>query len=122
MYPSNEVLVFLDLMEEQRPSFTVNLFPMAHAASKRAGGVSRERRLVGPLWLQGFSVFDSRKTRSLATIVFRRRSDLPEVVPHAVESGQFAMEQTLIVPRDALSVPARAPIAILEKLAGHSLA
>jgi hypothetical protein len=45
-----------------------------------------------------------------------------DVVPHAVESGQFAMEQTLIVPRDALSVPARAPIAILEKLAGHSLA
>jgi hypothetical protein len=45
-----------------------------------------------------------------------------DVVPHAVESGQFAMEQTLIVPRDALAVPERAPIAILEKLAGRSLA
>lgn len=45
-----------------------------------------------------------------------------DVVPHAVESGQFAMEQTLIVPRDALAVPARAPIAILEKLAGRKLA
>jgi hypothetical protein len=45
-----------------------------------------------------------------------------DVVPHAVESGQFAMEQTLIVPRDALSVPERAPIAILEKLARRSLA
>jgi 3-deoxy-D-manno-oct-2-ulosonic acid (Kdo) hydroxylase len=45
-----------------------------------------------------------------------------DVVPHAVESGQFAMEQTLIVPPDALAVPARAPIAILEKLAGRTLA
>jgi hypothetical protein len=32
------------------------------------------------------------------------------------------MEQTLIVPRDALTVPERAPIAILEKLAGRRLA
>jgi hypothetical protein len=45
-----------------------------------------------------------------------------DVVPHAVESGQFAMEQTLIVPRDALTAPERAPIAILEKLAGRKLA
>jgi hypothetical protein len=45
-----------------------------------------------------------------------------DVVPHAVESGQFAMEQTLIVPRDALAAPERAPIAILEKMAGRRLA
>jgi hypothetical protein len=45
-----------------------------------------------------------------------------DVVPHSVESGQFAMEQTLIVPRGALAAPERAPIAILEKLAGRSLA
>jgi hypothetical protein len=45
-----------------------------------------------------------------------------DVVPHAVESGQFAMEQTPIVPRDALAAPERAQIAILEKLAGRSLA
>jgi len=44
-----------------------------------------------------------------------------DVVPHSVESGQFAMEQTLIVPRDALAAPERAPIAILEKLAGRRL-
>ena len=41
-----------------------------------------------------------------------------DVVPHSVESGQFAMEQTLIVPRDALAVP-RARRAILEKLAAQ---
>ena len=40
-----------------------------------------------------------------------------DVVPHAVESGQFAMEQTLIVPRNALAAPDRAPISILEGLA-----
>lgn len=45
-----------------------------------------------------------------------------DVVPHAVESGQFAMEQTLIVARDSLAAPERAPISILEKLAGRSLA
>lgn len=44
-----------------------------------------------------------------------------DVVPHSVESGQFAMEQTLIVARESLAEPQRAPIAILEKLAGRSL-
>ena len=44
-----------------------------------------------------------------------------DVVPHAVESGQFAMEQTMIVARDSLAMPERAPIAILEKLAGRPL-
>ena len=41
-------------------------------------------------------------------------------VRHAVESGQFAMEQTPIIPPDALAAPERVPIAILEKLAGRS--
>jgi hypothetical protein len=37
-----------------------------------------------------------------------------------VESGQFAMEQTPIIPPDALAAPERVPIAIPEKLAGRS--
>src|SRR5262245_18059717 len=41
---------------------------------------------------------------------------------HACLSGQFALEQTLIVRRSSLACPEKAPIAILEKLAGHSLA
>jgi hypothetical protein len=45
-----------------------------------------------------------------------------DVVPHSVESGQFAMEQTMIVARQSLADPRRAPIAILEKLANRSLA
>ena len=45
-----------------------------------------------------------------------------DIVPHAVQSGQFALEQTLIVRHTSLAQPERAPISILEKLAGCSLA
>ena len=41
---------------------------------------------------------------------------------HACLSGQFALEQTFIVRRASLECPEIAPIAILEKLAGHRLA
>jgi hypothetical protein len=44
-----------------------------------------------------------------------------DVVPHAVLSGQFAVEQTFIVPPDALVTPARAPVRVLERLCGASL-
>src|SRR5581483_4260605 len=43
-------------------------------------------------------------------------------VPHAVLSGQFALEQTFIVPLAALVTPEKAPIRILERLAGSKLA
>ncbi|HYX67592.1 MAG TPA: Kdo hydroxylase family protein [Terriglobales bacterium] len=39
-------------------------------------------------------------------------------VPHAALSGQYALEQTYIVPREALVAPAVAPISLLEELAG----
>jgi 3-deoxy-D-manno-oct-2-ulosonic acid (Kdo) hydroxylase len=41
---------------------------------------------------------------------------------HACLSGQYALEQTFIVRRRSLAAPEKAPIAILEKLAGHPLA
>jgi hypothetical protein len=41
---------------------------------------------------------------------------------HACLSGQFALEQTFIIRRSSLACPEIAPIAILEKLAGHPLA
>lgn len=44
-----------------------------------------------------------------------------DIVPHSVESGQSAVEQTFIVAPDSLEAPERAPVAILEKLAGTSL-
>jgi hypothetical protein len=42
-------------------------------------------------------------------------------VPHAALSGQFALEQTFIVPVDALVAPEVSPIRVLEKLAGRAL-
>jgi hypothetical protein len=41
---------------------------------------------------------------------------------HACLSGQYALEQTFIIRRASLATPDKAPIAILEKLAGHPLA
>ncbi len=42
-------------------------------------------------------------------------------VPHAALSGQSAMEQTFIIPMDALVAPQVSPIRVLEKLAGRAL-
>jgi hypothetical protein len=42
-------------------------------------------------------------------------------VAHAVLSGQFALEQTFVVPRQALLLPDKAPFHILEELCGTSL-
>lgn len=44
-----------------------------------------------------------------------------DCVSHAVLEGQHALEQTFIVSRHAMVAPERSPVAILEKLAGHSL-
>ncbi len=42
-------------------------------------------------------------------------------VPHAVLSGQFALEQTFIVPIGAMVMPEKSPVRVLEKLAGKPL-
>ncbi|HEV8438118.1 MAG TPA: Kdo hydroxylase family protein [Methylomirabilota bacterium] len=46
---------------------------------------------------------------------------LTDMVPHAVESGQFALEQTFIVPCEALVRPDLAPVRVLERLCGVPL-
>ncbi len=43
-------------------------------------------------------------------------------VPHAVLSGQYALEQTFIVPINAMVAPEKSPLRILEKMAGRPLA
>jgi hypothetical protein len=43
-------------------------------------------------------------------------------VPHAALSGQFALEQTFIIPPVALVAPDVAPVHVLEKLCGRRLA
>lgn len=45
-----------------------------------------------------------------------------ETVPHAVLGGQYALEQTFLVDPSAMITRESAPIAILEKMAGASLA
>lgn len=43
-------------------------------------------------------------------------------VPHAVLSGQYALEQTFIIPAQAMLTPDKSPLAILEKMAGQKMA
>lgn len=45
-----------------------------------------------------------------------------DVLPHSVQSGQYALEQTFIVARGSMAAPGNAPIAILERLCGKPLA
>jgi hypothetical protein len=42
-----------------------------------------------------------------------------DMVSHAVLSGQFALEQTFIVSKHALVLPEKAPVRILERIAGR---
>ena len=44
-----------------------------------------------------------------------------DVVPHSVQSGRYALEQTMIIARDSLLQPECAPVAILERLCGRKL-
>ena len=45
-----------------------------------------------------------------------------DTVPHAVMSGQFAMEQTFIVPVEAMVAPQKSPLKLLEAMCGTALA
>jgi 3-deoxy-D-manno-oct-2-ulosonic acid (Kdo) hydroxylase len=45
-----------------------------------------------------------------------------DLVPHSVQSGQHALEQTFIIDRRSLANPANAPAAILEQLCARNLA
>ena len=44
-----------------------------------------------------------------------------DVVPHSVQSGQHALEQTFIIARNSMATPQNAPVAILERLCGKPL-
>jgi hypothetical protein len=44
-----------------------------------------------------------------------------DVLPHSVQSGQYALEQTFIVARESMAIPNNAPVAILESLCGKPL-
>jgi hypothetical protein len=87
-------------------------------------GVTREARSPYDRFMLGFHHYMKANAAFQAGCP-RRRWEFPpgstwivltDMVPHAVESGQFALEQTVIVPRDALVRPDVAPIAVLERL------
>jgi hypothetical protein len=44
-----------------------------------------------------------------------------DVVPHSVQSGQHALEQTFIITRESLADPERAPLAVLERICKRRL-
>jgi 3-deoxy-D-manno-octulosonic acid hydroxylase-like protein len=44
-----------------------------------------------------------------------------DCVSHAVLEGQYALEQTFLISRQAMVEPERSPIAILERIAGYAL-
>jgi len=44
-----------------------------------------------------------------------------DCVSHAVLEGQYALEQTFLVSRQAMVEPEKSPIGILERIAGHAL-
>jgi len=44
-----------------------------------------------------------------------------DCVSHAVLSGQYALEQTLLIPQAALVEPQRSPLAVLERVTGRRL-
>jgi hypothetical protein len=45
-----------------------------------------------------------------------------DMVSHGVLSGQSALEQTMIISKETMALPEKAPISILERLSGQSLA
>jgi hypothetical protein len=44
-----------------------------------------------------------------------------DAVPHAALSGRYALEQTFIIPLPSMVTPAKAPVRVLERLAGKAL-
>jgi len=92
-------------------------------------GIAREPRSPYDRFMLGFHHFLKANT-AFQTSCPKHRWEFPpgatwivltDMVPHAVESGQFALEQTVIVPRGALVRPDVAPITVLEHLCGRPL-
>jgi hypothetical protein len=92
-------------------------------------GVVREQRSPYDRFMLGFHHYLKANT-AFQTDCPKRRWEFragstwivfTDMVPHAVESGQFALEQTVIVPREALVRPDVAPITVLERLCGLPL-
>jgi len=95
----------------------------------RAAGLGSLARSPYDRWMLRFHHFlkaneDFQSTSPRSRWEFPPRSTwlvFTDMVSHAVCSGQFALEQTFIISRDSLVLPEKAPVRILERLAGCTL-
>ncbi len=127
---------FEDLCRDYAIAAGLGSVTSAGAALKRA--VGRAARVVGMKapkrtayddFMQAFHHYlkaneQFQQTRMRDTTPFAAGTTwmaFTDQIAHSVKSGQFAIEQTCIVPLDAMVDSARAPLAVLEKLAGCSL-
>ncbi len=73
-------------------------------------------------YLKSNAEFQESGTRK--TVAFRPGAtwiSFTDQVAHAVLSGQYALEQTCIIPYHAMTLPELSPVAVLERLAGRPL-
>jgi len=93
----------------------------------RALGIGAAARAPYDSFMLGFHHFLKENERYQENCPKKRWEFPPEsswmvytdMVSHAVLSGQFAIEQTFIISREALVLPAKAPASILERLSGR---
>jgi hypothetical protein len=103
---SAAVLATLGLTKGRRSAYD-HLMLQLHDAAKRDMGYQEARRAAGP---------KLEFPPGTAWMVFT------DQVPHAALAGRHAFEQTFHLPPAAMADPARAPIAVLERLTGRALA
>jgi hypothetical protein len=98
-------------------------------ALRRAAGMGGPERSAYDQFMLRFHDFLKENSRFQAETP-KTRHEFPPLstwivftdgVPHAALSGQFALEQTYVIPVDALLAPHLAPLRVLEKLCGRSL-
>jgi hypothetical protein len=96
---------------------------------KNAVGLRAPNHSAYDLFMLQFHDFLKENT-AFQTQAEKFRTDFPplstwitftDMVPHAVLSGRYALEQTFIVPVGALFDPAKSPVRVLESIAGTSL-
>jgi 3-deoxy-D-manno-octulosonic acid hydroxylase-like protein len=104
-------------------------FKQAFLKLARAAGLSSLARSPYDDWMLRFHHFLKENAEFQRTCP-RQRWEFPpgsawlvftDMVSHAVLSGQFALEQTFIVSKDTMVLPEKAPVRILERLAGRPL-
>ncbi len=139
------VWVTTETFDVLAPQFAMRAGLPAVAAQARSRGARLRRGLIRLARAAGLPVVDRapydqfmlrfhhylKTNQQFQASCPRYRSEFPphstwmcftDMVPHAVLSGQYALEQTFLVRRDALLLPLKAPINILERLSGTALA